>query len=71
VSKLDVKGGRLLVEIRGGGKQAVRISETTRIERNRKPAELSDLRSGDRIVVKHGPVESGPVTATTILTRGK
>jgi hypothetical protein len=71
VGKLDLEGGRFLVEIRGGGRQAVRISETTRIVRNRKPAKLSDLQSGDRIVVKHAPAESGPVTATTILARGE
>jgi len=71
VSKLGVEAGRLLIEVRGGGQQSVVISKSTRIERNRKPASLSDLKPGDRIVVTHSPVEAGPVTATTILASGK
>ena len=61
----------MLVEIRGGGKQAVRITETTRIQRNRKPAKLSDLQPGDRVAVRYRPGESSPLTATSILARGK
>ena len=71
MSKVNVKSGRLLVETRDGGKQSVEITEKTRIERNRKPAKLSELKPGDRIVIKYQPRESGPATATSILARGK
>jgi len=71
VASIDAKRGRLTVEIRGGGKQPIRIDDKTRIERNRQPARLSDLQPGDRIVVKHPPTESGPVTATAILARSR
>jgi len=71
VASIDAKQGQLTVEIRGGGKQPVRIDDKTRIERNRQPARLSDLQPGDRIVVKHPPTESGPVTATSILARSR
>ena len=71
VASIDAKRGQLTVEKRGGGTQSVRIDDKTRIERNRRAARLSDLQPGDRIVVKHSPTESGPVTATSILARSR
>ena len=71
VASIDAKRGQLTVEKRGGGTQSVRIDDKTRIERNRQAARLSDLQPGDRIVVKHSPTESGPVTATSILARSR
>ena len=71
VASIDAKRGQLTIEKRGGGTQSVRIDDKTRIERNRQAARLSDLQPGDRIVVKHAPAESGPVTATSILVRSR
>jgi len=71
VASIDAKRGQLTIEKRGGGTQSVRIDDKTRIERNRQAVRLSDLQPGDRIVVKHSPAESGPVTATSILARSR
>ena len=71
VVKIDAGGGRLLVESRAGDKRKALVTERTRIERNRKPARLTEIRPGDRIVIRHKATESGPLRATTILARGK
>ncbi|MEC9007765.1 MAG: hypothetical protein VX877_00815 [Planctomycetota bacterium] len=71
LAKVDPTRNKLLIETRGGGKQPVQTTDKTRVERNRKPAKLSDLKPGDRIVIRYESAGDEPVTATVILASGK
>tara|TARA_B100000029_G_scaffold450644_1_gene474715 strand:+ start:424 stop:639 length:216 start_codon:yes stop_codon:yes gene_type:complete len=71
LTKVDATRNKLLIETRGDGKRPIQATDKTRVERNRKPAKLSDLKPGDRIVVRFQADGGTAVTATVILANGK